>query len=329
MIRTSIGLVGVALQADKKVAATNPQFVHGLTGGKVFSFDRSIENSKVACGMRANIDSYVKSIIPGLDFETYGYSDVLPLYFYGVLGNIATTKQESLYKHIITLGNALPYLSFWGRLGDEYNLTSGCKIDKLEMEFEGNSPLTFGITTIGLDATMGIKSMPGSVEPSCFDGYYMSTGGTFKIDTASNNPAEADVLSGSLAFANSCKADTVAGRITPGDVCEGMSTASGKIKVKPDDMKLYNSIVTGSATGTKPTGEMVYGSFSWDFTHSKNKQHTLNITAKHVPFTAEYPDVDPDGAAAEMEFSFADIGIESKDDSPVTITIVNGTEKYI
>lgn len=329
MINTSIGLVGVALQADKKTVAATPKFVHGLTGGKVFSFDRSIESAKVSCGIRANTDSYVKSIVPGLDFETYGYASVLPLYFYAALGSIASAATEGLTKHIITLGDTLPYLTFWGRIGDEYSKTSGCKLDKLEMSFEGNAPLSFGITSIGMDAEMGLSAFPGSVDPSCFDGYFVPTGGTFKLDTASNVPSEAAVLSGSLSISNACSTDELAGRITPGGVSEGKVTSAGKVKVKPDDMSLYRAMVTGSPTGTTPTGDMVYGSFAWDFFHSKNRSFTLRIEAKHVPFKADYPEVAPDGGAAEIEFSFDDIGIEAKSESPVTVTVVNDTASYV
>ena len=41
------------------------------------------------------------------------------------------------------------------------------------------------------------------------------------------------------------------------------------------------------------------------------------------------PEVDPEGNAAEVEFSADDIGIDSADGTPVTVTIVNKTESYI
>lgn len=329
MINTSIGLIGAAKQTDKATPASAPAFVHGLTGGQTFKLDRSVENANVSCGVRAGTDSYVSSITPGLDFETYGYSDVLPLYFYGVLGNIVSTATEgNLHKHVVTLGNILPYLTFWGRVGDEYTRTDGCKIDEIEMEFEGNAPLNFGITVIGMGAELGLSAFPANLDPSCFDGYFVPTGGTFKVDTAGASPAVAPVKGGSLTLSNSCKADPLAGEVTPGDVEEGKLVSSGKVTVKPDDMALYRKMVTGSPTGTKPTGGMVYGSFEWNFTHSKNPKHTLTIAASRVPFTADFPEVDPEGGAAEMEFSFDDIGVEARGGSPVTVTIVNETASY-
>ena len=48
-----------------------------------------------------------------------------------------------------------------------------------------------------------------------------------------------------------------------------------------------------------------------------------------MPWNFEMPEVDPEGNAAEVEFSADDIGIDSADGTPVTVTIVNKTESYI
>lgn len=332
-INTSIGLIGVALQSGK-TAASAPTFTHGLTGGKVFQLDRTVENANVACGVRAGTDSYVGEIATGADFETYGYGDVLPLYFYAAMGAIVSAANEEegatgTYKHVIKLGDVIPFLTFWGRIGNEYMRTDGCKIDTLSLEFEGNAPVDFGVTALGMGAEMGLTSIPGGGDPSCFDGYFVTTNGTFQLDTASDTPASAVVLSGSLELSNSCEAKRAAGHVMPDDVAEGKLTTSGAVTVQPDDLKLYRKLVTGSETGTVPTGDMVYGSFKWEFTHSKNPKMKLMVEGKHVPFTAEFPDVDPEGGAAEMEFSFEDIGITEAGGSPITVTIINETESYV
>lgn len=329
-INTSIGLIGVALQEDRDTPASAPAFVHGLTGGKVFNIDRSVSNANVSCGVRAGTDSYVKSIVPGLDFDTYGYADVLPLYFYAALGGIASAPADAadLFEHTVVLGDELPFLTFWGRIGNEFTRTEGCKIDQFEMEFEGNDPLAFGVTALGLGATMGLESIPGAGDPSCFDGYFVPTNGIFKLDTSSDEPAEADVLKASLSITNSCKTFARAGRITPGNVSEGKLTTAGKVTVQPADLGLYKQMVTGSKSGTTPSGTIVYGSFYWEFTHSKVAGLKLTIEASRVPFTAEFPEVDPEGGAAEMEFSFEDIGIDSKGGSPITVKITNKTPSY-
>lgn len=331
-VNTSIGLIGVAKQADKATPATAPTFVHGLTGGQTFKLDRSVESANVSCGIRAGTDSYVAGVTPGVDFETYGYSDVIALYFYACMGNIATTAQtgtdKASKKHVVTLGDLLPYLTFWGRIGGEYTRTDGCKVDQIEMDFEGNAPLSFGITAIGLDATLGLDSFPGSIDPSCFDGYYVPTGGTFKIETLGSTPVAAPVTKGNLTLSNSCTANPLAGMVLPGDVEEGKLSTSGSVTVKPQDMTLYRKMITGSASGTKPTGGMVYGSFEWNFTHSKNPKHKMKVEASRVPFTCEFPSVDPEGGAAELDFSFDNVGVDSRGGSPVTVTFENDTASY-
>ena len=333
MINSSIGLIGVAKQTNKATAATTPTFVHGLTGGQVFKLDRAVESDDVSCGVRAGIDSHIESIVPGADFDTYGYADVLALYYYAAMGDIASaaasgTGMTGYYQHKVTLGDVLPYLTIWGRIGNEITSVSGCKIDQIEMEYSGNSPLEFGITALGIAAALGLGSFPGSVDPSCFDGYFIPTGGTFKVDTASGTPAVAPIMSGNLTLANACAATQLAGQVTPGDVEEGKLTSSGSVTVKPDDLTLYRKMVTGSASGTTPTGTMVYGSFEWNFKHSKDPKCTLKVEAANVPFTADFPDVDPSGGAAEIEFSFDNIGLASRSGSPVTGTIVNKVESY-
>lgn len=333
MINTSIGLIGVAKQSAKGTAASTPSYVHGLTGGQVFKLDRTVESDDVSCGVRAGTDSHVESIVPGADFDTYGYADVLPLYLYAAMGSIASsanagTGMSGYYDHVVTLGDVLAYLTIWGRIGSEYTSVAGCKVDQLEMEFEGNSPLEFGVTLLGLAATLGLDAIPGSVTPSCFDGYFVPTGGTFKIDTSSGTPATAPITKGSLTLSNNCTTDPLAGQVLPGDVEEGKLVSSGSCSVKPDDLTLYRKMVTGASDGTTPTGLIVTGSFEWNFTHNKDSKCALKVEASNVPFTADFPDVDPNGGAAEIEFSFDNIGLASSSGSPVTITVTNTVSSY-
>ena len=329
MVNTSIGMVAVAKQAARGTAATTPTFLHGLTGGRTFQLERNVESADVACGVRAGTDAYVSSIVPGLDFDTYGYADALPLYFYGAMGNIASTgSAQAGYDHVITLGDTLPYLTFWGRTGSEYTQVSSAKVNELEMSFEGNQPLEFGVTVVGMAATLGLASIPGNIAPACFDGYFVPTNGTFKVETLGDTPVEAPVMSGSLTLNNNCTYDPMAGQVLPADVAEGKLTTSGSITVKPDDMALYRKMVTGDAAGTAPSAQIVYGSFELNFTHSKNPDYTLKIEAARVPFTAEFPEVDPNGGAAEVEFSFDDLYIESASGSPIRVTVHNETASY-
>lgn len=335
-VNPTIGMIGVAKQASRDVAAESPKYVHGLTGGSVFKLDRSVEAANVACGARAGTDSYVSEISTGADFETYGYADVLPLYFLGALGNIAsaaaTGTGAGMFTHTVKLGSELPYFTFWGRIGNEdVSVTSGCKIDTLAIDFEGNKPLAFGVTAVGCKAgrLLNTKEIPGSITASCFDGYFVCTGGVFQLDTSADTPTDAFVTAGSLELKNDCTERRKAGEVMPANVSEKKLTTSGSVTVEPDNLNEYWKMVTGAASGTTPSGELVYGSLKWVFKHSKNPKLSMEVSATHVPFTCDYPEVDPEGEAATLEFAFDDIGIAAKDGSPLTVTITNDVASYL
>lgn len=336
MINTSIALLGVALQADDNTPAAEPTFKHGLTGGGIISPERSIEQKNIACGLRANASNgaYVSEVNMGVDFETAAYADVFGLYALAALGNIVSTPvdgEDGYYRHVITLGSKLPSLTFWGQLGDTSEQTvhkvAGSKIDALSLEFEGNAPLDVGVTAAGIEAAL-FGAWSGVSEPSCFDGYFIPTGGEFLIDTGSQTPAEAVVTKGGFELSNNLTAYRKAGQVVASRISEGKLTTSVNCTVTLDDWALIRKMLTGSDSGTKVTPAIVYGSALWKFTHSQDANCTLEVAFANVPWNAEMPEVDPEGSAAEVEFSAEDVGIASADGTPVTITVVNKVESY-
>ena len=335
MINTSIGLVGVAKQADKSTAATTPTFKHGLTGGGLIKPERSVEQKNIACGLRANTanGAYVSEVNIAVDYETVAYADVLGLYLYAALGAVATTAagKSGYYTHTIKLGNSIPYLTFWGQVGDTAQSTvfkaTGCKMDTLSFSFEGNAPLDIGVTAAGVDADL-FGAWSDSAEPSCFDGYFIPTGGKFLMATGSQTPAACSVSKGSLDLSNNLSTHFSAGSVTPDELCEGKLTTSGSVTVMPDDWALIRTLLTGSAMGTEVTSQIVYGSLEWTFTHSQDENCQLVLAVKNIPFTCDTPEVDPEGNYAEIDFSFDNVGIASKTDSPVVATLTNKVTSY-
>ena len=326
MINTSIGLLGVALQADKATPATEPTFKHGLTGGGLVKPERSVEQKNGA---------YVSEVNMGVDFETLAYADALGLYAYAQLGNIVSTPvdgKDGYYKHVITLGSAIPYLTFWGQVGDTSEATvsgaSGCKMDTLSVDFEGNAPIDIGVTAAGIDAQL-FTSWDDEAEPSCFDGYFIPTEGEFLIDTNTNTPAAAIVTKGNFELSNSLTPYRSAGRVVPAELSEGKNTSKVAITVMPEDWGLIRKVLTGTDTGTTVTSKIVRGSAKCTFTHSQDPNCTFEILAQNIPWNCQTPEINPEGNAAEVEFSADDIGIMSKNDTPVTITIVNKVQQYV
>ena len=93
-INPSIGLVGIAKQADRDTPAAEPTYVHGLTGGSPFGASRSIANTEVACGTRAPSDARVDSISITPSIQALCYPDAFGEYLYAALGAV-TSKQVS------------------------------------------------------------------------------------------------------------------------------------------------------------------------------------------------------------------------------------------
>ena len=335
MINVSIGLLGVALQAAKATAATSPTYTHGLTGGGLVKPERTIEIKPVACGLRANSSNsaYVSEVNMGVDFECLAYADVLPLYAFAACGSIVSSSAgvSGYYKHVITLGSQLPYLTFWGQVGDTSDATVqqaiGCKMDTLSLSFEGNEPIDIGVTAAGIDAAL-FGEWTGDQEPSCFDGYFIPTSGEFLIDTATNTPAEATVTKGDFELSNNLTAHRAAGRVIADELSEGKLTTAVNMTVIPVDYELIRKLLTGSTSGTTVTNRIVYGSCKWSFTHSQDANCTLDVEMKNIPWNCEMPSINPEGSSAEIQFSASDIGIASKTGTPITITIVNKVQSY-
>lgn len=335
MINTSIALMGAALQSGDAPASA-PTFKHGLTGGGLVRPDRTVDQDPVACGLRANASnsSYVSEVNVAVDFETMAYADALALYAYAAMGKIESSEasgKDGYYKHVISLGSSIPMLTFWGQVGDTAQQTvhkvSGAKVDTLSLSFEGNAPLDVGVTAAGTDADL-FGSWSDASEPSCFDGYFVPTGGTFLIDTSSQTPAAATVTQGGFELSNNLDPKRAAGQAVPAILAEGKLSTSVNVTVIPDDWTLIRKLLTGSNTGTKVTSSVVYGSAKWSFVHNADPNMTMDVEFFNVPWNCETPEVDSEGNAAEVEFSADDVGIASKDGTPVKITIVNKVESY-
>lgn len=336
MINVSIGLLGVALQTSKDQAAAKPKFTHGLTGGGLVKPERNIDSKPVASGLRANSSNsaYVSEVNMGVDFECLAYADVLGLYAFAECGSIVSAAAEGkagYFEHTITLGSQLPYLTFWGQVGDTSASTVqkaiGCKMDTLDLSFEGNAPLDIGVTAAGVNAEL-FGTWQGDTDPSSFDGYFVPTGGEFLIDTNGKTPAAATVTKGDFSLSNNLTAHRSAGRVVPNEISEGKLTTGVNMTVVPDDYAPIRKVLTGSASGTEVASGIVYGSCKWAFTHSQDENMTLSVEMNNIPWNCETPEIDPEGNSAEIQFSADDIGIASKTGTPITIKIVNKVQSY-
>lgn len=331
-LNPSIGLAGVALQKNRDTVATEPTFLHGLTGGTPFGMSRSIANTAVACGNRAPSDARVDSVEFSPSIQSLCYPDVFGLYLYAGLGAVTTTKvdgKDGYYKHVFSMGAELPYLTVWGQVGvDGITRTDGCKVGTLEISATGNEHLAMTATLAGIDGEVGLPEIPGSAKSVCYDGKLTTTDCEFKLDTASNTPAEALVSEATFTIENNTSGQTSLGRAMPRDIANGNLNFGVSVTTIPDNIKEYQKMVTGSASATRVSSKVVMGSVYAKFVHTDDPDIYVEIEVKHIPFTADFPEVDPEGSEATIKFSTDSAIITAANESPVTITLVNKTASY-
>lgn len=334
-LNPSIGLAGIALQENRDTPATQPTYMHGLTGGSPFGASRSIANTDVACGTRAPSDARVESVEITPSIESLCYPDVFGLYLLAAMGSVESSKVDdtdpdsTLYKHVFTMGSALDYFTLWSQIGTNgFTRADGCKCDELQLSASGNEHLAMSASFQGLDGKVGIAAIPGDVTASCFGGKYTTTDCTFRLDTSGSNPAEALVSEASFTLKNNVAALTSIGRVTPREIAEGNLQAGISVTTIPDDLKTYQKLLTGSETSVDISGKVVLGSVYAKFFHTDNPDFTLEIEANHIPFTADFPEVDPGGNEATIEFSTDAAIVTGASESPITITLINAVESY-
>jgi hypothetical protein len=331
-INPSIGLAGIAVQADRDTPAAAPAYVNGLTGGTPFGLSRSIANTPVACGNRAPSDARVDSIEVSPSVESLCYPDVFGMYLYAALGAVESAPvdgHDGYFKHVFTMGETLPFVTLWSQVGtDNFTRADGCKCSQLQVKATGNEHLAMTASFMGIDAQVGIDAIPGNVAASCYNGKYTTTDCDFKLDASSDVPTEALVADATFTFANSISTQTSLGRVTPRDVSDGNLSAGCSVTTIPDDIVQYKKMVTGSETSTSVVGKVVTGSSYAKFLHTEDPNMTLELEFRHVPFTADYPSVDPSGSEGTIQFTSDAAIITSPGESPVTVTVVNKVASY-
>ncbi|MBY4796785.1 hypothetical protein K6V98_00170 [Collinsella sp. AGMB00827] len=331
-INPSIGSAAVALQTDRDTPASTPAFKHGLTGGSAFSAERSIASTPVACGNRAPSDARVDSISVGGSIETLCYPDVLGFYLYAALGAVksAAASKSGYRRHIFTMGDTLPYVTVWSQIGtNNFTQAVGCKVSKLELSASGNEPIALKAELAGIDGKVGIDGIPGSLEASCYGGKFVPTDCDVRLDTASGTPKEALVADLSFNIENGTSALSSLGRVTPRDIADGTVKVGISVTTIPDDIKPYQKMITGSESAVNISGKIVFGSVYAKFIHSEDPNMTLELKLDHIPFTASFPSVDPEGTEGTIQFTCDSAIITSAGESPATVTLVNKTESYV
>lgn len=323
-IQSALAQVGIAKQASKGTAASNPTFAHGLTNGAVMTVEVSQDAEERTSGARASVGVNRMSVIPGIDLTMRAHPKSVGLYALGALGTDAVTGVGP-YTHALTLADALPYLTMFGKLGANIYKVQDVKLDSLEFSWSANEPLEMKASGTGTTITYtGATFTPATDETIGTDAaYYAASVGTFQLDTTTGTPATANITGGSVKVSNNVDAMIYSGTITPADVFEGRQDLECSFDLVVDDLNYWRSILTGSTGGTTASAAPAYGSFSVGFTSGTN---SLTLAATKVAFVTDFPDADPAGGPVKITLS--GVIVRPSSGSPLTITAVNGVATY-
>lgn len=295
-VNRRLSSIGIALQAAKGTAAPTPIYGFGLLSGQTFGLEIAQAAEALTGGtLRIPQDVDRTGIRPGFTFATRVYPQVIPLLAYGALGAKAVSGAGP-YLHTDSLAASLGWYTVWGKYGSEYFKIVDCKFDQLTISWTRGPIMVQGVI-MGLTALLHQSSftptndMQGQPRFSTF-------GGTFSLDTASGTPASAKVISGQVAISNGIGQQELSANVLPTDLIEGTQSIETTLTVEPDDWALYNEIVTGTGTGTTPSGTPNLGSFDVLMSIDANTDLEMSAT-RWAPIMAT-PDVDPAGGPAQF-----------------------------
>ena len=320
-IQSAIALVGAAKQSAKGSASAQPTYSHGITDGSVLSLDITQDREERTSGSRFSPGVNRTEAQPGAEWTCRAHARTLPLYLYAALGAIATSGAGP-YTHVLTLGEDLPYLSLFGKMGADIHRVPDAKVDELGISWSGNDPLEVSVSALGCEL-----DFQGTYTPTTDDslaGYWTPVGGTFQLDIDGTTLAAAPVTGGELSIANGASPIFLSGSITPDDIAVGAQEVEISLELTPANLNDWRTVATGSAAGSNIAGSPVYGSFSIAFA---NGADTLTIAATRVPFMIDFPDSDAGGGAVTITAVGMPV-LPTGGGAPLTVTVVNTVASY-
>lgn len=286
---------GIAAQATAGTAATDPEFIFGVSDGNI-PVEQQRETDELTGGYASAGGVYISQINTPFAFSTYAFPKMLGRILEAGLGAVSSVAKT----HTAVHARPLPYLTVFkehGAGGAIHSAAAG-KIDTLRFEWEANGPLIVSVD--GVAAAFGFPATMTPVTDETDAAYLRPVGGTFKLAVSGAVPALASVKGGFVEITNSAEAEHYSGTLTAGDVTEGWHEVTCGFTVVPDDLAWWRTLLTGSAAGTTMAAEPVYGSFEHVFKQGANE---LKLEAAKVNFAMEPPSAEAKGGKWETELA--------------------------
>lgn len=287
-------LIGIAKQSVKGTIAANPYFSHGVADGSGIQVKPEQKSVELTSAYLNPSGPYRTNSENTAEIKTLAWTKSSGLYLLSALGSCSTAGSTN-YTHTITLGSSLLYFTIFEKKGDDTIIAiKDCKLDELEFAWEGNEPLEMSAKFVG-----GVHSYPASFTATVAEAdtsdYVTPVGGTFQYDVDSGTPVTASVLGGKVTIKRAAEAKVYSGALEAADVWEGGCEVEAMLKIVPDDVDLWRTIITGTSSGTAIAATPTMGSFLVKFMDGTDY---LQFSASSVSFLCDLPPAGPAGGAA-------------------------------
>ena len=328
------GVFGMAVQAVAGTAASAPTVsFHASADSPGIDASTSSEPVRLSNGARdTTVDRYISGSESTAQFTTICDPKMLPLLLYAACGAISSTGTASPYTHSITMGSALPLLTFFQQIGASnapLQSLADCKVNNLSIQAQGTTPPSVQATLAGCKAKWLSATTWSGPAFDIGDGYFKTLGAEVLFSAASASPTTppASVILSSIGIeiANNATALTGMGKTEPTRQVEGAATVTVSMEGTTDSTDLYRLIKTGAAAGTELASAIVKGSVQATFPHTSE---SWDLVAKllAVPWKIEAMSVGVEGGPFDLRLSTD--GAIAVDGTSVQFLVENGVASY-
>lgn len=307
----------IAEQASQGTAATTPEYKFNLTGGSPYDHDISQDVIALTGTAPANGEADRTMIVPKSDLNTLGLPRTLGRFLAQILGQ--DTMSPAGTHTMIPIVEPLTYSTIWGLLGTDYVRITDAKPATLKISFDNAGLVKVDSSWLGTTSLWASTPASATVDDSAGGITKLrAAGGTFQFDIDSATPVSGCIKSGSVTLTRSLHPKECAGSVTPGDMTAGRLTIVWSLTIEPDSLVDIRNIVTGTPSGTAPTGTPPYGSANVSFLAGSD---SLTLTSLRVPYLAAVPASNPDGGIAEVVLEGT--GLQPTSGNAITAVMVN------
>lgn len=323
----SVNKLSSALSLGKQTAkgtpAPAPLYRTPLKGGNPFNPEITVTIDEET-GQDWASNAFREKVTIAGDVSLRGRAKLLGLLLLGALGIDTVTGEAAPYTHTFSAGPQTPWYTLWSELEQEIVQIQDARVESLTISFSENQPLEISVNYQAMGAKR-IASIPVGGEDISADPMFTPAAGTFLASGYDANPVPVRIKQFSLEIARNPQVDHFSGSVLPGDIGLGRATFKPQITIVPEEnMDDFWAMASGDPKGTDIVETMVTGAF--DFTLKIDEGVTLQLKADSVPWSTSYPEADPSGGNAEIEYSADDMLGKGK--SPIEIVLKNDVASY-